>query len=63
MTQEPLATIGYQIEFDETGQILRLRNEQASAETNTTLSVLAACLITIHVLLPIKIDCLYFREC
>ncbi|CAE7881906.1 unnamed protein product [Symbiodinium microadriaticum] len=32
-SEEPLATIGYQIEFDETGQILRLRNEQVSRAT------------------------------
>ncbi|CAE7781666.1 unnamed protein product [Symbiodinium sp. CCMP2592] len=50
-SEDPMSTIGYQLEFDETGQILRLRNEQASAETNTTLSVLAACLKTIHVML------------
>ena len=30
------------IEFDETGQVLRLKNAETSSETNATLSVLAA---------------------
>ena len=34
--------VGYQIEFDETGQVLRLKNEKINAETNATLSVMAA---------------------
>ncbi|CAE7939039.1 unnamed protein product [Symbiodinium necroappetens] len=42
------AVIGYQIEFDETGQILRLKQRRNAGgdggETNATLAVLAACL-------------------
>ncbi|CAE7885482.1 unnamed protein product, partial [Symbiodinium necroappetens] len=41
-SKDHCAVIGYHIEFDETGQCLRLRNEQCSAETNTTLSVLVS---------------------
>ena len=46
--QDDRAVIGYQIEFDETGQILRLKQRRNAGgdggETNATLAVLAACL-------------------